>query len=412
MATCFGTAAVLRRRHGRCLGRRAAAAVVPRPLGLRRALGARARHRVRCRAPCRAGGSAGSAIVSGGIGLILSGATAGLIGIVAGTAASCYAVSRRAQACRARYRRERASSSGSSRSACSSCAPATSRTSCASCISRERRRRPRTSRRTRTTRCSHTSATASGATIRSRAPAGRRPAIPRSSTRQLPAARKKFPDVAPLAFPTRDARVGRSERVCPGRRGPRLDRPRPLAGTVRAGARAGSPRERAARSRGGLHDLSAMGIWGGQGLVAGIPLDARHLARPSAWRRRRLRRGVRRLLRENGRNESSGHRRGRVHRLESRRRARSSAATTSACSTTSRPATARISQGSRSRSSRESSAPTSVSTPRCAASRSCTTSARSDPCRARCRIRSPRAQSTSRARSTCCWPRATKACGA
>ena len=97
----------------------------------------------------------------------------------------------------------------------------------------------------------------------------------------------------------------------------------------------------------------------------------------SASRRRRLRRGVRRLLRENGRDESSRDRRGRVHRLESRGLHSSARATTSACSTTSRPATGR-SETSRRRGRRgEATLSTSVSTPRYAASRWCTTSARS-----------------------------------
>ena len=142
----------------------------------------------------------------------------------------------------------------SSASACSSAARRLRELPALRRIEREQRRRPRDIQTYSHARCSRTSATHLAR------PSGRRRGLagvqrPESVDRPpLPAARTKFPDVARLAFPDPRARVGRPERVHPGRRGPRPDRPRPLAGTVRAGARACPPRECAARSRGCLRD--------------------------------------------------------------------------------------------------------------------------------------------------------------
>jgi len=91
---------------------------------------------------------------------------------------------------------------------------------------------------------------------------------------QLPAARKEFPDVAPLAFPTREHEWGIQNGYVQaaadlGLIGLVLWLAPFAIGLVLA-LRANAPPGAVAA----FAILSAMGIWGAQGLVAGIPLDA------------------------------------------------------------------------------------------------------------------------------------------
>jgi hypothetical protein len=91
---------------------------------------------------------------------------------------------------------------------------------------------------------------------------------------QLPAAHREFPDVAQLAFPTRDHEWGVQNAYVQAAADLGLIglvlwlAPFILALVLALGANA-PPGAVAAFSI-----LAAMGIWGGQGLVAGIPLDA------------------------------------------------------------------------------------------------------------------------------------------
>jgi O-Antigen ligase len=91
---------------------------------------------------------------------------------------------------------------------------------------------------------------------------------------QLPAAHRKFPDVAPLAFPTREHEWGVQNAYIQaaadlGLIGLVLWLAPFALGLVLA-LRANAPPGAVAA----FSILAAMGIWGGQGLVAGIPLDA------------------------------------------------------------------------------------------------------------------------------------------
>jgi O-antigen ligase len=91
---------------------------------------------------------------------------------------------------------------------------------------------------------------------------------------QLPAARKKFPEMAPLAFPTRAHEWGVQNAYVQAAADLGLIglllwlAPFALALVLALGANA--PPGAVA----GFTILAAMGIWGAQGLVAGIPLDA------------------------------------------------------------------------------------------------------------------------------------------
>jgi hypothetical protein len=90
---------------------------------------------------------------------------------------------------------------------------------------------------------------------------------------QLPAAHRKFPDVAPLAFPTREHEWGVQNAYIQaasdlGLIGLVLWLAPFALGLVLA-LRANAPPGAVAA----FSILAAMGIWGGQGLVAGIPLD-------------------------------------------------------------------------------------------------------------------------------------------
>src|SRR3954447_13108505 len=72
--------------------------------------------------------------------------------------------------------------------------------------------------------------------------------------------------------------MGHSERVHPGRGRPRADRPRTLAGPVRAGSRPGPQGQRAARSGGGLRDPRRDGSLGSPGPGSRDSPRCRHLA--------------------------------------------------------------------------------------------------------------------------------------
>lgn len=91
---------------------------------------------------------------------------------------------------------------------------------------------------------------------------------------QLPAAHRKFPDVSPLAFPTREHEWGVQNAYIQsaadlGALGFALWL-LPFALALLLALRANAPPGAVAV----FALLSAMGVWGGQGLVAGIPLDA------------------------------------------------------------------------------------------------------------------------------------------
>jgi O-antigen ligase len=91
---------------------------------------------------------------------------------------------------------------------------------------------------------------------------------------QLPAAHRKFPDVSPLAFPTREHPWGVQNAYVQA--GADLGLVglvlwlAPFALALLLALRANAPPGAVAV----FTILAAMGIWGGQGLVAGIPLDA------------------------------------------------------------------------------------------------------------------------------------------
>ena len=91
---------------------------------------------------------------------------------------------------------------------------------------------------------------------------------------QLPAARRKFPDVSPLAFPTREHPWGVQNAYVQAAADLGLVGLvlwlAPFALALVLALRANAPPGTIAA----FTILAAMGIWGGQGLVAGIPLDA------------------------------------------------------------------------------------------------------------------------------------------
>ena len=91
---------------------------------------------------------------------------------------------------------------------------------------------------------------------------------------QLPAARRKFPDVSPLAFPTREHPWGVQNAYVQAAADLGLVGLilwlAPFALALVLALRANAPPGAVAV----FAILAAMGIWGGQGLVAGIPLDA------------------------------------------------------------------------------------------------------------------------------------------
>jgi O-antigen ligase len=91
---------------------------------------------------------------------------------------------------------------------------------------------------------------------------------------QLPAAHREFPDVAPLAFPTREHEWGVQNAYIQAAADLGLIGLvlwlAPFAIALVLALRANAPPGAVAA----FTVLAAMGIWGGQGMVAGIPLDA------------------------------------------------------------------------------------------------------------------------------------------
>lgn len=91
---------------------------------------------------------------------------------------------------------------------------------------------------------------------------------------QLPAAHREFPDVAPLAFPTREHEWGVQNAYVQAAADLGLIGLvlwlAPFALALLLALRANAPPGAVAA----FSILAAMGVWGGQGLVAGIPLDA------------------------------------------------------------------------------------------------------------------------------------------
>jgi O-antigen ligase len=91
---------------------------------------------------------------------------------------------------------------------------------------------------------------------------------------QLPAAHRKFPDVSPLAFPTREHPWGVQNAYVQAAADLGLVGLvlwlAPFALALLLALRANAPPGAVAA----FTILAAMGVWGGQGLVAGIPLDA------------------------------------------------------------------------------------------------------------------------------------------
>jgi O-antigen ligase len=214
-----------------------------------------------------------TAVASGGIGLILSGATAGLIGIAAGTAAFLYAVSRR----RPLAMRDVAVSG-----LVVGVVAIGVLVLRAGDLENFLRFVHLKGRETQTsniqTYSHHTLLAYIGYRIWRDHPivgAGWQSSTdPDVVDPQLPAAHKKFPDVAPLAFPTREHEWGVQNAYIQAAADLGLIGLvlwlTPFAFALLLALRANAPPGAVAA----FTILSAMGIWGGQGLVAGIPLDA------------------------------------------------------------------------------------------------------------------------------------------
>jgi O-antigen ligase len=214
-----------------------------------------------------------TAIATGGIGLILSGATAGLIGIAAGTAAFLYAVSRR--------RRLAARDIAVSGIVVGVVAIGVLvlRAGDFENFLRFVHLKGKEAQTTDIQTYSHHTLLAYiGYRIWLDHPivgAGWQASTdPEVVDPQLPAARKKFPDVAPLAFPTREHEWGVQNAYVQAAADLGLIGLvlwlAPFALALVLAFRANAPPGAVAA----FAILSAMGIWGGQGLVAGIPLDA------------------------------------------------------------------------------------------------------------------------------------------
>jgi hypothetical protein len=212
-------------------------------------------------------------VASGGLGLIVSGATAGLIGIAAGTAAFLYAVSRR---------RRLAVRDVAVSGAVVAVVAAGVLVLRAGDFEHFLRFVHLKGRETQTSNIQTYSHHALLAYIGYRiwrdhplVGAGWQASTdPGVVDPQLPAARKKFPDVSPLAFPTRDHEWGIQNAYVQAAADLGLIGLviwlAPFALALVLALRANAPPGAVAA----FTILSAMGIWGGQGLVAGIPLDA------------------------------------------------------------------------------------------------------------------------------------------
>ena len=214
-----------------------------------------------------------AAIASGGLGLILSGATAGLIGIAAGTAGFLYAVSRR------RRLAVRDVAVSGVVVAIVAAGVLVLRAGDLESFLRFVHLKGRETQTANIQTYSHHALLAYvGYRIWRDHPvvgAGWQASTdPDVVDPELPAARKKFPDVSPLAFPTRDHEWGVQNAYVQaaadlGLLGLVLWLA-PFALALVLALRANAPPGAVAA----FTILSAMGIWGGQGLVAGIPLDA------------------------------------------------------------------------------------------------------------------------------------------
>ena len=214
-----------------------------------------------------------AAIASGGLGLILSGATAGLIGIAAGTAGFLYAVSRR------RRLAVRDVAVSGVVVAIVAAGVLVLRAGDLESFLRFVHLKGRETQTANIQTYSHHALLAYvGYRIWRDHPvvgAGWQASTdPDVVDHELPAARKKFPDVSPLAFPTRDHEWGVQNAYVQaaadlGLLGLVLWLA-PFALALVLALRANAPPGAVAA----FTILSAMGIWGGQGLVAGIPLDA------------------------------------------------------------------------------------------------------------------------------------------
>ena len=213
-----------------------------------------------------------AAIASGGLGLILSGATAGLIGIAAGTAGFLYAVSRR------RRLAVRDVAVSGVVVAIVAAGVLVLRAGDLESFLRFVHLKGRETQTANIQTYSHHALLAYvGYRIWRDHPvvgAGWQASTdPDVVDPELPAARKKFPDVSPLAFPTRDHEWGVQNAYVQaaadlGLLGLVLWLA-PFALALVLALRANAPPGAVAA----FTILSAMGIWGGQGLVAGIPLD-------------------------------------------------------------------------------------------------------------------------------------------
>jgi len=219
----------------------------------------------------RRGGWAG--VASGGLGLILSGATAGLIGIAAGTAAFLYAVSRR------RRLAVRDVAVSGVVAVVVAAGVLVLRAGDFEHLLRFVHLKGRETQTSNIQTYSHHALLAYvGYRIWRDHPlvgAGWQASTnPGVVDPQLPAARKKFPDVSPLAFPTRDHEWGIQNAYVQAAADLGLIGLviwlAPFALALVLAFRANAPPGAVAA----FTILSAMGIWGGQGLVAGIPLDA------------------------------------------------------------------------------------------------------------------------------------------
>jgi len=214
-----------------------------------------------------------TAVASGGVGLILSGATAGLIGIAAGTVGLLYAVSRR----RSLELRDVAVSGIVV--AVVAAGVLVLRAGDFESFLRFVHLKGRETQTANIQTYSHHALLAYiGYRIWLDHPvvgAGWQASTdPATVDPVLPAAHKKFPDVAPLAFPTRAHEWGVQNSYIQSAADLGLIGLvlwlAPFALALVFALRANAPPGAVAA----FTVLAAMGIWGGQGLVAGIPLDA------------------------------------------------------------------------------------------------------------------------------------------
>jgi O-antigen ligase len=214
-----------------------------------------------------------TAIASGAVGLVLSGATAGLIGIAAGTAAFLYAVSRRR-----RLEVRDVAVSGIVVAVVAAGVLVLRAGDFENFLRFVHLKGKETQTADIQTYSHHTLLAYIGYRIWLDHPivgagwqASTDPAV---VDLELPAAHKKFPDVAPLAFPTREHEWGVQNAYVQAAADLGLIGLvlwlAPFALALVLALRANAPPGAVAA----FTILASMGIWGGQGLVAGIPLAA------------------------------------------------------------------------------------------------------------------------------------------